>query len=105
LRTSTPGRRPGTSAGRRGPSSRSPTASPARSSTLGQPGWPDLRTKYESALEEFNRRNFRTAAGILGNLLAEQQDDGPSLVLLSRAVRSLVEGPDEVHPVWGLPGK
>jgi adenylate cyclase len=70
-----------------------------------QPGWPDLKTKYESALEEFNSRNFRTAAGILGNLLAEQQDDGPSLVLLSRAVNSLVEGPGEMHPVWGLPGK
>jgi adenylate cyclase len=70
-----------------------------------QPGWPDLKTKYESALEEFNGRNFRTAARILGNLLAEQQDDGPSLVLLSRAVSALVEGPGEMHPVWGLPGK
>jgi adenylate cyclase len=70
-----------------------------------QPGWPDLKTRYESALEEFDRGDFRRAARTLGNLLAEQQDDGPSLVLMSRAVNALVEGPSEMHPVWDLPGK
>jgi adenylate cyclase len=68
------------------------------------PGWADLKSKYEAALEEFNRKNFRPAARILGNLFAEYQD-GPSLVLMSRAVNALVEGAGELHPVWDLPGK
>ena len=32
-------------------------------------------------------------------------DDGPSLVLMSRAVNALVSGQDAQHPVWDLPGK
>jgi adenylate cyclase len=70
------------------------------------PHWPDLKVRYEQAVEEFDARNFRPAARILSNLLGEvAQDDGPSLVLLSRAVNALVDGPDEKHPVWNLPGK
>jgi hypothetical protein len=31
--------------------------------------------------------------------------DGPSLVLLARAVQTLVEDPKDFDPVWVLPGK
>ena len=48
---------------------------------------------------------FGTAIRILGNLLAERPDDGPSLVLLSRAVDCMVEDRAEFDPVWKLPGK
>jgi adenylate cyclase len=70
-----------------------------------QLGWPDLKTKYERALLEFNQKSFRAAARILGNMLAEQPYDGPAVTLLSRVVNALKEGPGEMHPVWDLPGK
>jgi adenylate cyclase len=71
----------------------------------GQNHWPDLKNHYEEALKEFTEGRFRPAARILGNLLAEIHDDGPSMVLMKRAVNALVDGPDEKHPVWDLPGK
>jgi hypothetical protein len=42
---------------------------------------------------------------VLGNLLAENPGDGPSLVLLSRAVNQLIEEVADFSPVWELPGK
>ena len=70
------------------------------------PHWPELKVKYEQALAEFDARNFRPAARILSNLLGEVvHEDGPSLVLLSRAVNALVGDAEEKHPVWNLPGK
>ncbi len=69
------------------------------------PHWPDIKVKYEQALQEFTDNQFRTAARILGNLLHEFHEDGPSLVLMSRAVNAMVDGPAEKHPVWDLPGK
>jgi adenylate cyclase len=69
------------------------------------PNWPQLKLKYEQALQEFNESHFRPAARILGDVLGEFHDDGPSLILMSRTVNSLVDGPDEKHPVWDLPGK
>ncbi len=70
-----------------------------------KPNWPDLKAKYEDALKQFEERIFRPSARTLANLLGEVGDDGPSLVLMSRAVNSLVNGADEKHPVWDLPGK
>jgi adenylate cyclase len=70
-----------------------------------KPNWPDLKNRYEDALKQFEDGIFRPAARTLANLLGEAGDDGPSLVLMSRAVNSLVHGPDENHPVWDLPGK
>jgi adenylate cyclase len=78
----------------------------------GNPHWESLKSKYDEALREFNEAlnekgypGFRRAARILGALLGEVSDDGPSMVLMSRAVNSWVTGPDETHPVWDLPGK
>ncbi len=73
--------------------------------TDSDPHWPDLKLKYEEALHEFTNIQFRPAARVLGNLLGEVHDDGPSLVLMKRAVNALVDGPDKDHPIWDLPGK
>jgi adenylate cyclase len=67
--------------------------------------WQNIQTKYGEALRLFNASEYRLTARILGSLLGEVSDDGPSLVLMSRAVNSLVNGPEETHPVWDLPGK
>ncbi len=75
--------------------------------------WHDLRRRYIAALEAFEnqrgddqeRQGFREAARTLGNLLTDYPGDGPSLVLMRRAVNGLIEGPDPDHPVWELPGK
>lgn len=73
-------------------------------SEAGDPMWEALCLQYESALGEFERKGFRMAARILATLMAEHPDDGPSLVLLSRAVSGLVE-PETFDPVFVAPGK
>jgi adenylate cyclase len=74
---------------------------------LTQPGWPELCAAYERALAAFEGRNFRQAARILGSLVEEHVEDGPSLALMSRAVGFMVEepDPDEFDPSYRLPGK
>jgi hypothetical protein len=41
----------------------------------------------------------------LGNVLVEYPNDGPSLVLMSRAVESMLTDGAAFDPVWTLPGK
>jgi adenylate cyclase len=70
----------------------------------GEPaGAPRLRA-YEAALAAYEGGEFRQAAHILSNLQREHPEDGPSLVLLARAVQALVEN-GGFDPVWKLPGK
>ncbi|MBW3600679.1 MAG: adenylate/guanylate cyclase domain-containing protein, partial [Planctomycetes bacterium] len=64
--------------------------------------WRQLKSQYESALEAFENSDFFTAARILGNLLDEHPDDGPTLVLLSRAVAALANDDEQFSPVWNL---
>ena len=64
-----------------------------------------LLEKYEEGLKHFEAKHFRKAAGILGGLLNDFRDDGPSLLLLSRTVNAMVEGEENFDPVWELPGK
>jgi adenylate cyclase len=71
----------------------------------GLPGWLEVKEQYEEALAEFERGRFRDAARILGNLLSEHADDGPTMVLLSRAITAVVEDRADFNPVWDLPGK
>jgi adenylate cyclase len=73
--------------------------------TSGEAAWTHLKSAYEQALNEFESRNIGKAVRILGNLIAERPDDGPSLILLSRAVNCMVEDAAEFDPVWELPGK
>lgn len=67
--------------------------------------WADLKTRYESAFAAYEQAEFHTAARILGNLLTEYPDDGPTVILLSRAVEMLAQRRDDFSPVWRLAGK
>jgi class 3 adenylate cyclase len=62
-------------------------------------GWTSLKRDYEQALEEFTHGNFRQACQILGRVILDYPNDGPSLVLLARAVGCLVQKPDPFDPV------
>ncbi len=72
-----------------------------------RPGGPELKAGYEEALASFETGEFRATARILGTLLTQPRfrDDGPSLVLMQRAVTALVEEPKNFTPVWDLPSK
>jgi adenylate cyclase len=65
----------------------------------------ELRRQYEQALALFEVGQIRTAIRMLGNLLNDYPDDGPSPILLSRAVSHLAQDRKCVDPVWELPGK
>lgn len=69
------------------------------------PTWAGLKLGYEEALAEFTRGEFRQACRILGRLIRDYPDDGPTLLLLSRAVGCLVEEPIPFDPVMVLAGK
>ncbi|MEM7010444.1 MAG: adenylate/guanylate cyclase domain-containing protein, partial [Verrucomicrobiota bacterium] len=64
-----------------------------------------LRDKYEAALKHFEKREFQKSSGILGDLLVKQPDDGPSLLLMSRAVNAMLNSQDDSDTVWELPSK
>jgi len=42
---------------------------------------------------------------MLTTLMASFPDDGASVILLSRAVSALVDGPSDDHPIWQMAGK
>lgn len=67
--------------------------------------WGPLRDNYEAALTAFHQREFRKAAALLGALLERYPDDGPSLVLMSRAVQALLDPSETFDLVWSMPGK
>ncbi|HEY3963584.1 MAG TPA: adenylate/guanylate cyclase domain-containing protein [Planctomycetaceae bacterium] len=69
------------------------------------PNAPKISEDYETALDSFERGNFLGAAQMLTTLLATDGADGPSVILLSRAVDAMLAGADPDHPVWQLPGK
>jgi adenylate cyclase len=72
----------------------------------GDTDWKAIQPLYEHALEDFERGNFPGTARTLGNLMAEHADDGPSLVLMGRAINALVTPESGTFdPVWELPGK
>jgi adenylate cyclase len=70
-----------------------------------RPRWDELRTLYEEALAMFEAGDFAKSARILGNLMADHPEDGPTLRLLARAVNALATGPDPSHPVWEFDSK
>ena len=65
------------------------------------------RLFFRSRRRGYNQQNrkFGICRICFGNLLADEREDGPALVLLQRAVNALVEGPGEGHPIWDLPGQ
>jgi adenylate cyclase len=70
-----------------------------------QPGWDDLKRRYETGLAAFERGDFRRAAQLVSALLETWPDDGPSILLLSRAADCLIESAASFDPIWQLPGK
>lgn len=74
-------------------------------SSVHSPNRVTLRDNYEAALQAYQQKEFRKSAALLGDLLERFPDDGPSLVLMSRTVQSLLDGADSFDPVWVLPGK
>lgn len=71
----------------------------------GRSHWASLKQGYEHALEEFTQGKFRETCRTIGRIMTRHPDDGPSLILLSRAVACLVEEPEAFDPVMVLPGK
>jgi adenylate cyclase len=73
--------------------------------SAGGPDWAERESQYERALTDFEAGRFREAARALGGLLGAHPQDGPAMLLLSRAAQCLVEEPEPFDPVWRLPGK
>jgi adenylate cyclase len=70
-----------------------------------QTGHLAVQRPYERALLEFEAGRFREAARLLGKSLADGASDGPSLVLMARAIECLASPPAAFDAVWTLPGK
>jgi hypothetical protein len=64
-----------------------------------------LKDRYEHALGEFENQRFRVAASVLGQLLVEYPDDGPSLMLMSRVINRLINTTEDFDPIWELTSK
>jgi hypothetical protein len=65
----------------------------------------DWKGQYESGLKHFEECNFRMSARTLQPLIVEQINDGPSIVMIARAIQGLANGTAPDHPVWELPTK
>jgi adenylate cyclase len=70
-----------------------------------RPDWADLKESYQDALEAFEGQQFAAVVKSIGDVLNRFPDDGPSLVLLSRAVTQMVHSPGSFDVVWDVPGK
>jgi adenylate cyclase len=66
--------------------------------------WCQLRDRYEEALGHLERSEFLLATKCLGNLVAEYPNDGPTQLLLSRAVAALIS-PEDFDFVWAFESK
>lgn len=64
-----------------------------------------LRESYECALAAFERGEFDAATKLLGKLLALRSDDGPALLLMSRAIQCSTEQRPDFDSSWTPPGK
>jgi len=72
--------------------------------SCGGADWAMLKHRYEEALQSFEMGDFRTTVRLLGELINAFPEDGPSLVLLSRAVEAMSEA-KKFDPVWNLLSK
>jgi len=63
--------------------------------------WLHLKKQYEEALGAFERQDFAASMGLIGGLITHPlyRQDGPSLVLMQRAAKYLIEKPSEFSPV------
>lgn len=67
--------------------------------------WSDIVSQYETALTQFEAGHFRQASAILGDVMLQIPNDGPSLQLMRRIVDAMLEDESTFSPVWNLPGK
>ena len=72
---------------------------------LNDAGSRELNQRYEQALLLFEQGHLKKAARQLGEILEAGPDDGPTLVLLSRVVNSMLEGAEHLDTVWNLSRK
>ena len=66
--------------------------------------WLQFSERYGKALEALEAKEFFTATKHLGNLIADFPDDGPTQLLLSRAVNGMIN-PGAFDSVWQLDSK
>ncbi len=64
-----------------------------------------LGPAYEEALAAFEAGEFRKTSRLLGRIVNDYGDDGPSFALLARAMACFVEEPQVFDPAFRLPGK
>lgn len=69
------------------------------------PQWNHIVENYERALTAWEDRKLQTAIEALSNIVAKVSQDGPSMVLLSRAVDVWSRDQHDYDPVWTLPSK
>ena len=69
------------------------------------PGWAELRDGHEAALADFEAGRQLDATRRLGPILVAHPNDGPALLMLTRAVQALQPNAPPFDPVWVLPGK
>ena len=62
-------------------------------------------SRHAHRLEAFYARDFRRCSFILGKILVDHPADGPSLVLMSRAVDAMLTDGESFKKAWVLPGK
>jgi adenylate cyclase len=66
--------------------------------------WPELKGRYEEALDLYEQGNLDQAARKLGSLIADHGASGPALAMMARTIEGLlVRG--RWDPVFELPGK
>lgn len=66
----------------------------------------ELIQKYETALAIFETgQNFREAVNAFGELIQKYPNDGPSMLMLVRAVNELVSPSPNFSPVWSAKSK
>jgi adenylate cyclase len=67
--------------------------------------WNSLCREYDEALMAYERGDLTETVKRMGALLARYPNDGPSLVLIARALDDLVRGGDRANTVVNLPSK
>ena len=69
------------------------------------PEWSQIAKDYEIALKAFEDHKLLTTIGTLSQVVARETYDGPTMVLLSRAVDAWSRDQQKYDPVWTLPSK
>jgi adenylate cyclase len=67
--------------------------------------WKRLCADFEAVLQDFEEGSHRESVRRLGQMLSNNSNDGPSLMLLQRAVTALANPGDVFDPIYHLPTK